>query len=52
MPYFMVPRYIEVLDALPQTPSEKVQKKELRVRGVTPQTWDRVKAGCKLSREK
>ena len=52
MPYFMVPRYIEQLDELPQTPSEKVRKKELRDRGVTPQTWDRVRAGCLLSHER
>jgi crotonobetaine/carnitine-CoA ligase len=52
MPYFMVPRYIEVFDGLPQTPSEKVQKKQLRDRGRTAQTWDRVKAGVKLGREK
>lgn len=52
MPYFMVPRYIEQFDALPQTPSEKVRKKELRDRGITPQTWDRVRAGCLLSHER
>ena len=46
MPYFMVPRYVEQFDALPQTPSEKVRKKELRDRGVTSRTWDRVRAGC------
>jgi crotonobetaine/carnitine-CoA ligase len=52
MPYFMVPRYVEAIAALPQTPSEKIQKKALRDRGVTAQTWDRIKAGCKLSRER
>lgn len=51
MPSFMVPRYIEVLPFLPQTPSEKVKKKELREAGVTPQTWDRLKAGVKLQSE-
>jgi crotonobetaine/carnitine-CoA ligase len=48
MPYFMVPRYIEYLEALPQTPSQKVRKKELREAGITLQTWDRVAAGCEL----
>jgi crotonobetaine/carnitine-CoA ligase len=47
----MVPRYIEVMAALPQTPSEKVKKKELRERGVTPETWDRQKAGVTLESE-
>ena len=40
-PYFFVPRYIEVLDELPMTPTNKVQKFKLRERGLTPQTWDR-----------
>ena len=52
MPYFMVPRYVERLDALPQTPSEKVRKKELRDLGVSPDTWDRVHSGCLLSHER
>lgn len=44
MPGFMVPRYIEVMNDFPRTPSEKVQKKKLREAGVTPQTWDRLEA--------
>lgn len=44
----MVPRYLEVMTAFPQTPSEKVKKKELRERGVTPETWDRQKNGVRL----
>jgi len=47
----MVPRYIEIFDALPQTPSEKVKKKELRERGITPQTWDRQKERVFLASE-
>jgi len=39
-PYFFVPRYIEFVDALPQTPTGRVQKFKLRERGVTPATWD------------
>ena len=45
MPYFMVPRYIRVLDELPKTPSAKVLKTELRKEGVTSDTWDREAAG-------
>ena len=41
MPSFMVPRYIEVLDELPRTPTEKVRKDVLRGAGLTPGTWDR-----------
>jgi crotonobetaine/carnitine-CoA ligase len=44
-PYFAVPRYVEVLDALPRTASEKIRKVELRDSGVGPETWDRVDAG-------
>jgi len=40
-PYFFIPRYIEFMDELPQTPSARVQKYKLRERGVTPETWDR-----------
>jgi crotonobetaine/carnitine-CoA ligase len=47
MPAFMVPRYVEVIDVLPQTPSQKVQKKELRDRGNGPATWDRNRAMAK-----
>jgi crotonobetaine/carnitine-CoA ligase len=49
-PYFFVPRYIEVVDQLPQTPTGRVQKFVLRKRGVTPQTWDREAAGFELER--
>jgi crotonobetaine/carnitine-CoA ligase len=42
MPRFMVPRYIELLDALPKTEATaRVVKAELRRRGIGPQTWDR-----------
>ena len=40
LPYFMVPRYIEFMDQLPKTPTEKIQKQRLRERGLTPSTWD------------
>ena len=44
MPAFMVPRYLDRLDELPRTPTEKVRKKDLRERGVGPTTWDRNQA--------
>ncbi len=49
MPAFMVPRFIEVVDELPRTPSQKIRKKDLRDRGVTAATWDRVRSGCALA---
>ena len=40
MAHFMVPRYVRIVDALPKTPTEKVEKVALAARGVTPATWD------------
>ena len=37
----MVPRYVDVVESLPRTPTEKVEKTRLRERGVTASTWDR-----------
>lgn len=51
MPYFMVPRYIRVLDELPKTPTAKVLKTDLRREGVTSDTFDREKAGMRVRRE-
>lgn len=50
MPYFMVPRYVRVLDALPKTPTLKVQKHLLRAEGITPDTFDRIELGIEVSR--
>jgi crotonobetaine/carnitine-CoA ligase len=49
-PYFFVPRYIELVDTLPYTPTNKVQKYLLRERGVTANTWDAQAAGFKARR--
>jgi len=49
-PYFFVPRYIEFMDELPQTPTGRVQKYKLRERGVTPETWDRKAEGFVVER--
>ena len=48
--YFAVPRYIELVEALPVTSNGKVQKFELRARGVSETTWDRERAGFRLRR--
>ncbi len=44
IPAFAAPRYIDIVEALPKTPTEKIQKGILRSRGVTAQTWDRARA--------
>jgi crotonobetaine/carnitine-CoA ligase len=49
MPRFMIPRYVEVVDALPKTPTMRVRKVELRAAGtVNENTWDREAAGIQL----
>lgn len=45
LPAFMVPRYIEFLDALPKTPTEKVLKVDLRKDSLNAKTWDSVTKG-------
>jgi crotonobetaine/carnitine-CoA ligase len=50
MPYFAVPRFVELMETLPRTESGKVQKYKLRERGRTAATWDRDAAGVVLKR--
>ena len=50
--HFMLPRYVRVMDDLPRTPTQKVEKHVLRSAGVTPDTWDREKAGVRVARER
>jgi crotonobetaine/carnitine-CoA ligase len=52
LPYFMVPRYLRVLDQLPMTATGRVQKVTLREAGVTADTWDREAAGISVRRER
>ena len=50
--HFMLPRYVRIMTDLPRTPTQKVEKYVLRQQGLTPDTWDREKAGVKIRREK
>jgi crotonobetaine/carnitine-CoA ligase len=52
MAHFMIPRFVRVVDALPRTPTAKIEKVKLRGEGLTADTWDREKAGIKVKREK
>jgi crotonobetaine/carnitine-CoA ligase len=36
-----IPRYVEIVDALPKTATERNQYAALRARGLTAMTWDR-----------
>ena len=40
MPKFMIPRFIKFRNALPKTPTNRVQKNKLRDEGITQDTWD------------
>lgn len=48
--YYAVPRYIEFVEALPKTGTQKIQKGVLKQRGKTPATWDRETAGMAVKR--
>ena len=52
MAHFMLPRFIRIVDELPKTPTQKVQKHLLKDRGVTNETWDREAVGITVKREK
>lgn len=49
MAYFAVPRYLEFVAELPKTPTNRVEKYRLRQIGLTANTWDREKAGVKIT---
>lgn len=42
LPSFAIPRYVELFDCLPKTATERVKKVQLRERGVSATTWDRM----------
>jgi crotonobetaine/carnitine-CoA ligase len=44
LPYFAVPRYLDVVDELPRTENGKVQKYKLRERGAGAATHDRARS--------
>ena len=50
MPYFCVPRYLEVLDEIPKNVIGRVRKDVLRRRGLGSGAWDREAHGYVLSR--
>lgn len=50
MPHYMVPRYFELIDELPKTPTLRVQKHLLREQGNGTKTWDREAHGLSVTR--
>jgi crotonobetaine/carnitine-CoA ligase len=51
LPYFMVPRYIELVDEFEKTPTQRIVKSVLRDAGVTPRTWDAAAHGLQAGRD-
>jgi crotonobetaine/carnitine-CoA ligase len=49
-PYYFVPRYMEFVDSLPYTPTNKIQKFKLREKGVGESTWDLKTSGYQVRR--
>lgn len=49
-PYYFVPQYLEFVDSLPYTPTNKVQKFKLRERGLTENTWKLKESGYQVKR--
>jgi crotonobetaine/carnitine-CoA ligase len=41
LPRFAIPRYVRVIEELPKTHAQRIQKYRLREEGITPDTWDR-----------
>jgi len=52
MPYFMIPRFVEIIEALPKTASEKIEKYKLKAMAEArrAELWDREAEGIVLSR--
>jgi crotonobetaine/carnitine-CoA ligase len=51
MAYFMIPRYVRYVAALPKTGTERTMKYQLKAEGVTADTWDREAAGYMFARQ-
>lgn len=50
MPYFCVPRYVDIVDEIPKTIIGRVRKDVLRARGLGPGAWDREAHGYVVRR--
>lgn len=50
LPYFAVPRYLELIPEMPKTPNGKILKRELRARNGSEAEWDRERAGWTVRR--
>jgi carnitine-CoA ligase len=51
LPYFAIPRYVEIVDSLPMNQSARVMKHELKARPNTADTWDLEALGLVVDRK-
>jgi crotonobetaine/carnitine-CoA ligase len=51
VPYFAIPRYVDIAPALPKNALDRVMKSTLRERGVTETTWDFGALGLAIARD-
>jgi len=50
LPHFMVPRFYQLIDELPKTPTMRIQKMKLKALGRSADDWDREAAGVEVKR--
>ncbi|HEX4979726.1 MAG TPA: AMP-binding protein [Acidimicrobiales bacterium] len=50
MAHYAVPRYVELVDEIPKTATQRVRYAELKAAGITEGTWDRIAAGHAVER--
>jgi crotonobetaine/carnitine-CoA ligase len=51
LPYFAMPRYVELVPELPRNATLRVMKHLLRARGITPETLDFEHLGLTVARD-
>jgi crotonobetaine/carnitine-CoA ligase len=51
LPYFAIPRFVQLIDSLPMNQSARVMKHELKARPSTPDTWDLEALGLVVDRK-
>ncbi|MBI2964348.1 MAG: AMP-binding protein [Deltaproteobacteria bacterium] len=51
MAHYAVPRYVDFVEDIPKTGTQRVQYGVLRERGITPTAWDRERAGYQVSKK-
>jgi crotonobetaine/carnitine-CoA ligase len=50
MAHYAIPRFVDLVDELPKTGTQKIEYAALKRRGITETTWDREKAGHEVER--